>query len=187
VDSIVADGCKSYCLFLKNSVLHASIQRCSIAWPTDFCGAEPPPSLAETAQTTRGTADSPTCSTRYKDQALTTPTRPFRFLEGSHFTEDACCDLCGDFTSDGCQLWSLNTTGCALYFKVPLDRKAAAGTTVGTLDKSPPGPLRCPVPGKSPGSYCDLKATPDACPSSCPCARCPFSDPACGCKSLKNE
>ena len=131
----------------------------------------------------QGAAHALTCSTRYKDQALTTSVAPFRFLAGSHFTDDACCDLCGDFKGDGCQLWSLNATGCALYWKVPLDRKAAAGTTVGTLDTSPPGPPHCPVPGKSPGSFCDLKATPDACPSSCPCAPCLLSDPACGCKS----
>ena len=39
---------------------------------------------------------------------------------------------------------------------------------------------QCPVPGQSPGSYCDLDA-PDECPSSCPCAACWLSDPACGC------
>lgn len=58
--------------------------------------------------------------------------------------------------------------------------KPANGTTTGTLDPPPPGPPVCPVPHVSPGSHCDIKAI-DECPSSCPCAPCPFSDPECGC------
>lgn len=129
-----------------------------------------------------------TCSQRYQNHTLATPLTPFMWLAGTAFTEQACCDLCNDFSSlsqGNCQHWTLNATGCALFqyiSNVTSQLEPAAGTTTGTLDSPPPSPPHCPIPHERPGSFCDIKAKHDSCPASCPCHTCAFSDPACGCK-----